>query len=250
MRLFFLILMIFASFLPSRIGIAADCFRPAKDGAPPPRITILKTEGNRYERIVWLMEELKLPYKIQITGLDNAKKVSTLVPMALIDDCPLFESGFALDYILEHYGKGLLMPPKWSDDYWNYRFYMYLSEGTLVPRILPALVLSEGNPEQLFKEDLTPGVSNTFERLQRVLKFLEKDLEGRKFISGQAFSLADIMMYVPLKAAHDTLQNSKIAAPEIGEGFARYPNIAAYYARLMDRPAFHKAYPPGKTATQ
>jgi glutathione S-transferase len=213
-----------------------------------PRVTIRHVAGSRSERLIWLMEELGLPYSVELLGSDDG--IGPDIPTeAVIDGSVLSESGYVTDFVTENMGGGSLMPSSSSPDYWRYRFYMYFADATGVPRILPALFMSQAKPEQLFREDAASPFSSTLERFHRVLRFIDENLQGRTYVAGPLFSAADILMYFPLRAALQALANIAAVAPDVAalsslasirNGLQNYPNIAAYHARLVERPAFHR----------
>ena len=107
-------------------------------------ITIYHLEGRRSERIVWLMEELQLPYKLVYergnlaASMANIRAINPDVPMAptvTIGEQVLVESGAIIDVILERYAPGLLQPDVHSDDYANHKIWMHYAEGSLAARL-------------------------------------------------------------------------------------------------------------------
>src|SRR5688500_12251237 len=98
---------------------------PAKP-TPMPEVTIFHLEGRRSERIVWLMEELQLPYQLEFKRGDLAgsmaaiRKLSPTVPMAptvKYGDQILVESGAIIETILDRHAAGLLRPALDAPDY-------------------------------------------------------------------------------------------------------------------------------------
>jgi glutathione S-transferase len=201
--------------------------RHSKAGGVP---VIYCVKGGRSERIVWLMEELGLPYKLAIREGDmsdtlNADGVDpmNMAPAVAIDDQVLFETGLIAEYILDRYGKGRLVPERSSANYWKYRLYMQFADGSAIPRVIPDYASKKAGKA-------LPSVYGSQDNLPRLLKFIEAELKDRPYLAGPAFSAADIMMSYPLKLAKESVG-----------GFHDYPAIEAYYARITARDAYKKA---------
>jgi glutathione S-transferase len=111
-----------------------------------PEITIYHLENRRSERIVWLMEELGLPYKLVFTRGDLAgksmaeiRKVNPGMPVAptvTVGDQVLTESGAIIETIINRYAPGKLTPPLDSADYGQHLIWMHHAEGSLASRLI------------------------------------------------------------------------------------------------------------------
>jgi glutathione S-transferase len=188
-------------------------------------------KGGRSERIVWLMEELGLPYKLAIREGDMSDTLSAdgsvdpmnMAPAVAIDGQVLFETGLVVEYILDRYGKGRLVPARSSANYWKYRLYMQFADGSAIPRVIPDYASKKAGKT-------LPSVYGSQDNLPRLLNFIEAELKDRTYLAGPAFSAADIMMSYPLELAKESVG-----------GFHDYPAIEAYYARITARDAHKKA---------
>lgn len=109
-----------------------------------PEFTIYHLEGRRSERLVWLMEELDMPYQLEFErgslagSMANIKAINPDMPMAptvTLGDQVLVESGAIMELILDRYAPGRLQPALDSPDYPHYLKWMHFAEGTLAARL-------------------------------------------------------------------------------------------------------------------
>lgn len=227
--------------------IAAFCFNlnfaQAKDkpaGALPlPDITIYHLEGRRSERIVWLMEELGLPYELEYTRGDlraSMMKIHALgheMPMAptvVYGDQIIVESGAIMELILDRHAPESLKPALDSDDYTTYLMWMHYAEGSLAARLFSDYRAWRMKPP----ETRSPLVDS-----EAVVRFADNFLKENDWFGGDEFSAADIMMLFPLNVA-----TSLAIVDE-----SLFPNVAKWKDRVTQRPAYlrmlEKARPDG-----
>jgi glutathione S-transferase len=212
------------------IAISPQTFAGNGSTAVPP-ITVYHIEGRRSERIIWFMEELGVPYRLTFVPGDLGASMQAIgaingmrmAPTVTVGDVTLIESSVIMEYLLENFGNGRLMPQHTSADYWRYRRFMYFAEGSAMPRVLPAFFVKWQKMNTDFPYVPRDGFVT-------VMQYLESELAGRAYLAGSEFTAADIMMFYPLKLAKFTL-----------DGLAAYPNVDAYYSRITDRPAFKRA---------
>ena len=211
----------------------------AKPAAPLPEVTIYHLEGRRSERIVWLMEELGLPYQLKFKRGDLAgsmaliRAFSPVVPMAptvTYGDQVLVESGAIIELILNRHAQGKLQPALDSRDYPAHLMWMHFAEGSLAARLFSDYRAWMTQP---------PKERSRLVDSEAVVQFAENFLANHGWFGGAAFSGADIMMMFPLNVA--TTLNL------VDE--AQFPNIAAWKIRIEARPAYQrmlaKARPDG-----
>lgn len=215
-------------------------------------IIVHHLNNSRSQRILWMLEELGVPYEIKHYQRD-AKTM--LAPSALKAVHPLgkspvitdgtrtiAESGVIVDYLAHTYGQGQWSPPAGSDAYWQYQYFMHYAEGSLMPPLLLRLVFSKiGSTPMPFlvKPIVQQVVKKTNQQfispqLKLHLDFLESELSKRDWFVGDQISAADIQMSFPLEAA---------AAR--GGLDQRYPKLAAYLAKIRARPAYQRAIDKG-----
>jgi glutathione S-transferase len=227
---------------------AAAAATPALTGASaqaataiplPNNFTIYHLEGRRSERIVWLMEELGLPYNLVFTQGDLGasmaaiRKINPLAPMAptvQYGDQVLVESGSIIELILNRHAPGKLAPAVASHDYPTYLRFMHFAEGSLADRLFSDYRFFTANPPK----ERSPLVDS-----QSVVNFCEDQLSKQPWFSGAAFGGADIMQWFPLNVATALNLVDKEA----------YPRVAEWKTRVEARPAFKrmraKALPKG-----
>ena len=219
------------------IGVAACTTNPVEgasaevtDASAVPMITIYHLEGRRSERIVWLMEELGLPYDLKYVRGDLRGSMALvhalghempMVPTVVIEDQILVESGAIIDLILSRYTVGELTPDIESDDYPVHLMWMHYAEGSLAARLFSDYRAWRTNP---------PTERSMFVDSEAVVQFAENHLEVNPWFGGQAFSSADIMMFFPLSVATGlNLVDEQ-----------QFPHIAAWKTRIESRPAYQR----------
>jgi glutathione S-transferase len=209
--------------------------QPAGRGGPAPivrELIIYHLEGRRSERIVWLCEELGIPYKLEFKRGDLAgsmatiRQVSPLMPVAptvKYGGQVMVESGAILELLIDHQGGGRLRPSRESPDYPYYLQWMHFAEGSLAARII-------GD----YRVETIQGPPKTPRRLvdaEDTVRFAEDHLTRKPWFGGAEFSAADIMMLFPLNFANST----KVVS------LSGFPKLTDWKARIEARPALKKA---------
>lgn len=214
-------------------------------------ITVHHLNNSRSQRVLWLLEELGLPYEIVRYQRDAR---TMLAPPALRAVHPLgkspvitdgeitvAESGAIVDYLLERYGEGRLQPPPGTPAQLRYRYWMHYAEGSLMPLLVMSLIMSRiapGTPAPLrpLARMIVGGVHKGFlgPNLATHLGWVDDELARHPWFAGEDFSAADIQMSFACEAA----------AARGGPG-ARYPHIAAFLERIHARPAYRRALDRG-----
>ncbi len=187
------------------------------------------------ERIVWLCEELGLPYELRRYDRDPQTMLAppafkALTPMGVapvIEDSGvvLSESGAVIDYILARYGHGRLVVGPASPDYPEYLFWYHFANGTMLPagaKVLAAQVMQSDHPFL---------VASGNARLDKAYDLIEARLAEATFFAGAELTVADIMMVWPLTSL-------RAFAPR---DLAPYPHLRAYLQRIGARPAYQAA---------
>ena len=208
---------------------------PAQSDTAPsesavPEITIYHLEGRRSERIVWLMEELGMPYELiyergDLAGsMANIRKVNPDVPMAptvVIEDQILVESGAIIEVIINRYAPGQLQPPLASADYANHMKWMHYAEGSLAARLFSDYRAWMTNP---------PTERSRFVDSEAVVQHAENHLKANDWFGGEEFSTADIMMMFPLNVA------TALNIVDVDQ----FPAVAEWKTRIEERPAYKR----------
>lgn len=215
-------------------------------------IVVHHLNNSRSQRILWLLEELGLAYEIKKYQRDPK---TMLAPPELLAIHPLgkspvisddgtvvAESGAIIEYLLERYGHGRLVPPAGTPDKLRYTHILHYAEGSAMTPLLMKLVFDrvETGPMPFFAKPIARAIAQkvkkTYVMPQIVshLKFLESELNKSTWFAGEEFSAADIQISFVLEAA----------AARGGLG-AQYPKLDAFLARIHARPAFLRALERG-----
>lgn len=189
----------------------------------------------RSVRILWLLEELGLPYELErVEFRPPARQFfaqrTPLGKLPAIEDgeVVMSESGAIVEYLLERYGAGRLAPPVGSPERARYLQWLHFAESTAFPPLGIVVWLTLYRDDAARHPDL---VADSRARAARGLDILERELDGRRHLLGDEFSAADIMMGFTLVAAR--------LLGVLVDG--AHPALHAYLARLEGRPAFQKA---------
>ena len=192
--------------------------------------------NSRSVRALWLFNELDLPYDLEIYPLGDKSmrtpeylKVHPLgrVPALEDGDLTIFESGAIVQYVLEKYGDGTMVPAPDSIDYPIYLQWLHYAEGMIMPQVNIIVVETIFLPEERRNQT---NVDRATKLLTRMLTAVDMHLQDRDFLAGE-FSGADIMT-----------GHACIVSGRLGADISDKPNIAAYIDRLEARPALQKAW--------
>ena len=199
-------------------------------------IVVHHLNDSRSQRILWLLEELELPYEIKhyqrdpVTRLapPELKAVHPLgkSPVVTEGEATIIESGAIVDYILRHHGAGRLAPDRTTPAYDVYQQWLHYSEGSaMLPLMLFMYVGRLGEAGAPLHPRLESEIANH-------MGSVESSLEGKEWLMGQ-FSGADIQM---------SFVGEVVGA--FGR-LAQYPHIAAWVKRFQARPAYRTALEKG-----
>jgi glutathione S-transferase len=215
-------------------------------------ITVHHLNNSRSQRVLWLLEELGLPYEIEKYQRDPETMLAppTLLsvhplgksPVVTDGDTTLAESGAILEYLVERYGNGRLIPPPGTPERQLYRYWMHFAEGSAMPPLLLKLVFDRIATTKMpfFAKPIARGLSRTvlqrlvLPNLKRQLDFMEEELARHQWFAGGEFTAADIQMSFPVEAARQRagLDESR-------------PMLMKFLKRIHDRPAYRKALERG-----
>ena len=154
--------------------------------------------NTRAVRIVWLFEELGLPYEIERFKLGDVSmrspdylKVHPMgrVPTLQDGDVTIFESGAIVQYVLAKYGEGRLVPAVSSPEFPAYLQWLHYAEGMIMPPVNTIVVETVLLPPERRNQG---NVDRAVKLLSRMLGAANEGLQGREYLAG-AFSGADIM---------------------------------------------------------
>jgi glutathione S-transferase len=221
---------VLAALLALSIGTAQAAQKPS---AQTPPLTIYHIEGRRSERIVWLCEELGLPYKLEYKrgdvpgSMQTIREVSPLMPVAptvRYGDQVIVESAGIIEMLLARHGAGRLRPAVDSPDYPYYLQWLHYAEGSFASRLIAdyRVAVIQGRPKT------TSGFR--FVNSEDVVKFAEDFLSKHPYFGGAEFSAADIMMLFPVNLA---------GALNVVD-LSQYPHVQAWVKTVEGRPAYKK----------
>ncbi|EHH69332.1 glutathione S-transferase [Gluconobacter morbifer] len=207
--------------------------------------------NSRSQRILWLLEELELPYEIRYYKRDPKtmlappalKKVHPLgkAPVLVDGDIVLPESGAIIEYILKRYGNGRLMPAENTPEWVRYIFWLHYAEGSAMPPLLLKLVfqmLPEKVPFLLrpLVRKISCETQKAFVNPQLTLQmdFWESELAQTGWFAGDGLTGADIQMSFPMEAAASR-----------ADALPGRPNVRNFLQRIHARPAYQRAIEKG-----
>lgn len=219
----------------------------------PASITLHHLENSRSQRVLWLLEELALPYEVRRYARERKTQLAPpelravhalgKAPVLTDGDLVLAESGAIVEYLLDTYDPdGRLRPPPGTEARRRYTYWLHFAEGSVMPQLLLALVFDKVRAARVpfFVKPVVRAIADKVTRgfvmpnIERQLVFMEGEMAKREWFAGTAFSGADIQMSFPLEAAQARAGLD-----------ARYPQLVAWLARIHARPAYRRALEAG-----
>jgi glutathione S-transferase len=215
-------------------------------------ITVHHLNNSRSQRILWLLEELGVPYEIKHYQRDpktmlappELRAVHPLgkAPVVTDGELTLAESGAIIEYLADRYGSGTLIPAYGTSARSRCHYWLHYAEGSVMPLLLLKLVfrLVATAPAPFFVKPVAKGIAGKVQQsfvdpqIALHLSYLEGELAKTEGFGGADFSVADIAMSFPLEAA---------AAR--GGLDSRYPRLQAFLQRIHARPAYQRALARG-----
>lgn len=215
-------------------------------------ITVHHLNNSRSQRILWMLEELEVPYEIQRYERDaktmlapaSLKKVHPLGKSPVITDGDLVvaESGAIIEYLAHTYGKDTLLPAAGGQGWLDHTYWMHYAEGSLMPQLVMRLVFEKvrTSPMPFFAKPIAKAIADKTHQtflgpmIDTHLDFVEAHLAKNTWFLGGQLSAADIQMSFPLEAS--------VARGIIG---SNRPNITAWVERAHARPAYQRALEKG-----
>jgi glutathione S-transferase len=215
-------------------------------------ITVHHLNNSRSQRVLWLLEELGVPYEIKpyqrdpVTMLapDSLRQVHPLgkSPVITEGDATVAESGAIIEYLVDRHAQGKLAPAAGTPERLRYTYWMHFAEGSAMPPLLMKLVFDKisSSPMPFFAKPIARAISSKVmasfvtPNLERQLDFMEAELGRSAWFAGKAFSAADIQMSFPLEAAAQRAGLDQ-----------RRPRLMDFLRRIQARPAYKKALARG-----
>ena len=214
-------------------------------------ITVHHLNNSRSQRVLWLLEELEVPHTIRRYQRDPATMLAPpelravhplgKSPVITDGDLTLAETGAIVDYLLDRYGAGRLVPPHGTGDWWKLRYWMHHAEGSAMPPLVMTLLFGK-LPERVpfllrpLARRIMDGAQKGFvaPNLERLKGHWNDSLAATGWFAGPEMTAADIMMSFPLEAA--------ASRSPFGAG---RPHPGAFLERIHARPAYRRALERG-----
>jgi glutathione S-transferase len=200
-------------------------------------IEVHHLNNSRSQRVLWLLEELELPYqlvqhqRVAATNLapDSLKAIHPLGKSPVIRDGGnvIIESGAILEYIVRTYGKGRLAPPDGSPLALRYLQFMHYAEGSAMLPVMLRLYMSRlGDAGKPLEPRISSEIENHF-------GYLESELGKNEFFVGDSLTAADINLSFPIQVAR------------LLYGLDKFPGLARFLDRIHARPAYKRGIEKG-----
>lgn len=219
-------------------------------------ITVHHLENSRSQRVLWLLEELALPYQVVRYARDPKTLLAPAAlraihplgksPVLVDGDHVLAESGAIIDYLTDRYDSERVLSPSPrpidSPERLRFRYWLHYAEGSAMPPLLMTLVFARirSAPMPFFARPVARSIVDKAMRgfvgpqLKQHLGWMERELGESGWFAGERFTAADIQMSFPVQAA---------AAR--GGGLEDYPRLRDFLQRIAQRPAYQAALQQG-----
>lgn len=214
-------------------------------------ITVHHLENSRSQRILWLLEELGLDYKIveykrdpeTASGPESLKAIHPLGKAPVITDGELTvaESGAIIEYLLDRYDTEKRLRPTEGQALLDFRYWLHFAEGSLMPLLVMKLVMMKvpSNPMPFFIKPIAKMITDKIQekfimpRIGPQMSFIEETLGKHTWFVGDELSAADIQMSFPLQASSTRMD------------LANFPNISRFLKQVEAVPSYQKALSKG-----
>ena len=217
-------------------------------------IVVHHLNNSRSQRVLWLLEELDLPFKVKHYQRDaktllappELRQVHPLgkSPVITVGDVTVAESGAIVEYLIDQYGQGHFKPEPGTPERLRYTYWLHYAEGSLMPPLLMKLVFDELEkaPMPFFVKPIARAISGKVKsafispQIRQHLDYMEAELGKTPWFAGKEFTGADIQMSFPLEAA----------AARGGLDASR-PKLMDFLKRIHARSAYKRALKKGGT---
>ncbi|KAL5340261.1 glutathione S-transferase [Aspergillus crustosus] len=197
-------------------------------------LTIHHLHVSSSERVVWLCEELSIPYSLKTytrSPLLAPAELKSLHPQGSAPtiqdgDLILAETGACIEYIARKHGGGRLLLDISHPNYADFLYWFHWANGTFMPNVGRIMMVKMAGLDSGNKL-----VGSNWERLEKSLGMLDERVKGNTWLAGEEFTAADVMMGFPLTTA-------RYFAPY---GLDKFPNVVRYLERVGGREAYQRA---------
>ncbi len=203
-------------------------------------LTVHHLGRSQSERVVWLCEELEIPYELKIYARDAVTMLAPAdykalhpigsAPVITDGELVLAESGAIVEYIAARYGKGRLTLGADHPDFAQFLYWFHFANGTLQANMGRLMILN-----RLKLADDNPLLLATKARVDRAFDLVEARTRNAEYLAGSTFTTADIMMGF-------SLTTMRYFQPY---DLARCPHVIGYLKRIGGRPAYRRAMAKG-----
>ncbi|MHC5611384.1 MAG: glutathione S-transferase family protein [Nostoc sp.] len=202
-------------------------------------IIVHHLNNSRSQRVLWLLEELGIEYEIKFYERDpktmlapeSLRQVHPLGKSPVITDADLTiaESGAIVEYLVDRYGNGRLVPASGTPEYVRYTYWLHYAEGSAMPLLVMRLVLNNlgAGDSSVISGFVAPQIKLHFD-------YIEDELRKSTWFVGEEFTAADIQMSFPLE---------QIAM--LREEVESRPKLKKFVERIHARPAYKRALERG-----
>lgn len=215
-------------------------------------ITVHHLNNSRSQRVLWLLEELALPYTVKryernaktMLAPPELKAVHPLGKSPVVSDGAntVAESGAIVEYLVDQHGAGRLIPAAGTPERLRYTYWLHYAEGSAMPPLLLKLVFDtiETAPMPFFIRPIAKAISGQAKsqfilpQIKQHLDYMEAELSRSAWFAGDEITAADIQLSFPLEAA----------AARGGLNASR-PRLMDWLARIHARPAYQRALKAG-----
>lgn len=215
-------------------------------------ITVHHLNNSRSQRVLWLLEELGVPYEIKRYERDAATMLAPAAlravhplgksPVISDDGTTIAESGAIVEYLVERYGQGCLVPQAGTPERLRYAYWLHYAEGSAMPPLVMKLIFTrlKSGPMPIFIRPIARRIADRVlgqfiePQLALHLDYMEGELDKSAWFAGNDFTAADIQMSFPLEAA--------AARGGLDE---RRPKLMDFLRRIHARPAYQRALAKG-----
>ncbi|AVH73863.1 glutathione S-transferase [Nostoc sp. 'Lobaria pulmonaria (5183) cyanobiont'] len=202
-------------------------------------IIVHHLNNSRSQRVLWLLEELGIEYEIKFYERDaktmmapeSLRQVHPLGKSPVITDADLTiaESGAIIEYIVDRYGNGRLVPASGTPEYLRYKYWLHYAEGSAMPPLVMQLVLSNfgAGDSSVVSGFVAPQIKLHFD-------YIEGELRKNTWFANNEFTAADIQMSFPLEVVATRSEEVK-----------NRPKLKEFVERIHGRPAYKRALERG-----
>ncbi len=215
-------------------------------------ITVHHLNNSRSQRVLWLLEELGVEYEVRRYQRDattmlappELREVHPLgkSPVITDDGVTIAESGAIVEYLVERYGNGRLVPAAGTPEKLRYTYWLHFAEGSAMLPLVMKLIFDRlvKTPMPFFVKPIAKGIAGKVRagfidpNIKAQLDYMEAELRKSAWFAGSEFTAADIQMSFPVEAAN----------ARGGLDMTR-PKLMGFLERIHAMPAYKRAIEKG-----